>query len=1485
MDFSSISDFLSEYSTYGGETNFTTSVGSAVFSLIATVAGLQLALLSEGISELGLTAVSLIASLLFPVGINYYTAKSGKRTIDSRFHSRTGRAKVIAVYLLIGGISVLLLHIIGIAIMSGIGFFELSPPELLLGIALSLGFALVISVANYSSLSSSYPPLEGVLTTFQSESATNLDGVANKIEGLGHVPRSETNRILESVQENSSLDNVIIRGQGGVGKSGVLKRVADQCEYGILFIDVSAYPVIRSEGDLADEINLDTPIQRGIQQVSANRPLVVIFDQLDDTNRESGKIYSDLIDVVSQIDGISTIFACRTYELNNYDEFSSLSGSEHFDTELEVTSLSEAKVREYLEKIGVNSPSEDIVDLCEEIEYLDVIGRLTSSDTDIDHITAQVTVWKEYRNLLAKDHPSDGRRRDNRVVDRAVEHATAATESGNSVFSISDLQWTDEELISSGVIQNVSGSGRERVFRFRHQQFQLYLYAWNKINETVDDETIFQQTIQNLDDNINYDVIKWMFAVLTDTDTELPAGIDDFLEEILDDDGFGFYWASKILDVVKKWDASENQDVTATVLAKLERRDDLYDYFFDAETDPSWVRALADSGRFQDPPRHLVGYLYQNASQHPETIRRIIRDDIEGLDRRSQAIVVSAIRELPIEYGADLTELVEQWLSSGEAALDFYYSEVTEFTEELIANEYFGNGLILLDALLNVRLNSGDKDTNDAIMGSYYLNSLLEDGTIDKLIENRPEQGIKLFETKLQDAACARADNRNREVDELRFFYLHSVSSYRIKNDNRSQSFELFIGFLREALDTWFKDASHSDQQRKIREYLNHNVIFRAFGFYLLRAYSDDHQGIVAEMLLQEQNYSDTRLRKQFKLLLKDGFGALSLEQQQEVVELIASIPVREELKESAEEQQDRFEDMTVSEIVERESARWARDRLWLLRDDLSDEASNKLDELQSRFEDTPKDPEASPVQGGFVAHESPVPASTLRDKSPSSLITFCIEEPFEQEEQYHHDSVERRGRQGTAEEVADLILEDPEAYAPEIPRLAEAPESYSAELVGHLRDRMEEKPTLLESAQFRQSMLTLSRTIVSNTDGWSTHVRQRIGWFLRDGLGNNDLYEYLFQEETEVKEITFRLLEDPDPDIERDRPPEGYAGHNNPSHNALNTVRPVALEVLIIYLWRQTDSEDSELDAEMAQKLEKMLDDSSLGVHSVFGRQLYQLWTIDQGWLIAHFTEIFPRSQSRRDMEQFTAAWDSYVAFNQPHEEIFPELRKYYFHEIDLIADGEATDTINLEEGMAVHVLANYLFEFDTEDWQDSLLAYLYDRGTQELARQVAWRLWSWVDQDDTNAIDHWEKTRNLWEKRLDQVGENEEHSDEISWFVRWLEHLEDEVDLEEVIGLLRESAVHIANNRRAWLTVEEYLANHSTENTETAIEFFHSLMMNYDRPILDGFTEEIDSILRPAFVGFERSDETYGKAFEIAELFASKNDAQAQRFIDEYR
>jgi len=55
-----------------------------------------------------------------------------------------------------------------------------------------------------------------------------------------------------------------------------------------------------------------------------------------------------------------------------------------------------------------------------------------------------------------------------------------------------------------------------------------------------------------------------------------------------------------------------------------------------------------------------------------------------------------------------------------------------------------------------------------------------------------------------------------------------------------------------------------------------------------------------------------------------------------------------------------------------------------------------------------------------------------------------------------------------------------------------------------------------------------------------------------------------------QVRGILLKLVDDPDPDMDSDRPPTGYMGHGDPITVALNHVRPVALSALIEYAWQR---------------------------------------------------------------------------------------------------------------------------------------------------------------------------------------------------------------------------------------------------------------------------------------------------------------------------
>jgi len=120
---------------------------------------------------------------------------------------------------------------------------------------------------------------------------------------------------------------------------------------------------------------------------------------------------------------------------------------------------------------------------------------------------------------------------------------------------------------------------------------------------------------------------------------------------------------------------------------------------------------------------------------------------------------------------------------------------------------------------------------------------------------------------------------------------------------------------------------------------------------------------------------------------------------------------------------------------------------------------------------------------------------------------------------------------------------------------------------------------------------------------------------------------------------------------------------------------------------------------------------------------------------------------------------------------------------------------------------------------------------------------------------------------------------------FVRYLYDVENRIELSGIENLLRNSIFHIGSHqhsRRVWSILEEYLSHQSADHTEIAVNVFHRLVTNYERPFRQDFNDNVAAVLRPAFEEFEIGDEVYTKAFETAQSYASEGDKQAQTFLD---
>lgn len=1499
MFLSRLKEVIIEYLTFGGELDFPSHVFVRGIAAIGVLVVFRFRVIGDEISHSLQAFIVLGAgSLLSLALLLYFLHDAAQYTTSKRNRRRTGILASAALYLGLGSIVILLLYPTLNSLRTTP--LEYSLVEAAAGINILTISTLLTIIWNRRTLKSRHPSLQSVKDRLSEETAQAIDRIQTTIEGIGHIDRPEADRVSNRLE---SGDNVPVTGEGGVGKSGVLAGVTEEWEGDILFIDASRHSTVRSDAELSTALGFDDGVERPIKQLAVSNHLLVIVDQLDDIDREAGNIYRDFILEVAELENVAVTFACRDHDLDARPEYEPLAKAESFASPVSIGLLRSTDAEGYIRNLIDNDPSDDLVQLGRKIENLDIISQLAQEGVDFSGVTGDVSLWDKFRKHLGREnHPDDGTRSGDDIIERLTAYATEAIEDqsdGLNIFSVGTSQdWIDRRLINKGVIEVATDRPGHRKYRFRHLDFQRYLYAWNVVQEN---RTI-QEVTSQLDERLGKDVFRFMLVLYMQSEGSTTDQIGDisvdsdtadhaqqFLEEMLDDEeGLGDYTAKTILDEIRTWDISGNDEFVHLILDNLQNRETLYNYFFDSATDVSWAEALHKRGEYNDPPDVLLGYLRDLAPYHPETVADIIRS-IDTEDRHSLGLVVTVIRELPFDTAADLVDAVTASITISPP--DWHGFQATELLQELIEAGETEAGLDLLDALLQPRQPTSEEPNNvQSVTRLHSLESALEN-TLETLVRAEGDQAIEVIEGRLREAVTTEAEIRGQEPNAVVGPITTSIAGTDVTNETTTDFKTFLIQTHRKAVEHWIEEEpDDGDRIELLTRYLDDITVFRRLGLYLLKEHKDQYPKLVADELLDETNYGEVWTKEDFLRLLRDGIDVLSDDDRRQVIDIITDVPVQESLEDAAAGRSERTDEYTADELADIAINRWRRDRLWLIKDWLPDEHADDLRRLIDDYGEPDNVLSLVNTSGGFVSQESPLTEEEIWQESPADLIDYCIDEPFEATgwNERNGGGLAEVSPRGLAEAVTPRILQELDEFRHEIPRLRNAPSIYVTELLRGLRDKIDDDLEALPRDLPWTPILDLCEAVATNPDEWSESARMNVARLFRTTYSNSDL-ESVLDHNVRIKEILFTQLEDPDPTEQREHPPEGHAGYNNPAQIAINSVRPLALAALITYSVRianlreyegYSEEDESAFDPDVRERIEREIQDGSLSTRSTIGRSLNTIWSFDHDLILDNFETLFPRNQTIQAKNRFTAAWDAYLAFNPPHETMFHHLRPCYRHGIDLIVANENTATRDVERGLARHLLITYLD--GSEDLTDpqSILSYFYAEENPDLSRQAAWQLWRW-GQDNEEIRDDWPKVRTLWEWRLDQVSDPDAYAAEFQWFVDWLPLISNRASIHELTPILLDTAPFIARERRAWETTESYLADHAYDHPATAIEIYTELMAQDSRPNGISFSDPTASILELAL---DEDPDTRRAALDIAEAYFAEGDDTAEQFLDEH-
>lgn len=691
------------------------------------------------------------------------------------------------------------------------------------------------------------------------------------------------------------------------------------------------------------------------------------------------------------------------------------------------------------------------------------------------------------------------------------------------------------ELLSARTVVQTIGRNHQGLPVFKvHDVFRDFLEErWDQTEET--EQKAFQYYAEvataltgedrSLETEVSYitSCLKFLSesAIQVHDDT-----LSDLVEHVVTDDGLNFYPVSLLVTELKTRDTDQLPDtVVESVLDSVKDRQEIADDFYDDQLHISWAERQFDRGVFDAPSGVLLRYLGRVTDTHPRFVKQVI-DETTTDNERTQRYLISLGTDLPADAATVVGERSVEWIQDTDEHHELA-GQGLELVSHLCDQGEFEPALGLLDTILTPR------QINEEVT-RYRLIQILDE-TFDALLTERDTEFINLLKTNLE--AALSLDEKGAPNQGV--IVSHSVvTELNFTEENRGKLKHLLLEYFTRAAIQWVSDNPTAVERRAlVDELLGGPLTFRRVGFALLAAHPAAYRDAVETELLDTDNYRDRPGGYEFHRLLAAGFEHLEEATQEHVCEIISDGPYtdyerRSEQIAEREEPASYFE-QRIEEI-------WRRDRFFLIQDDLPDPYSDQLTGLLERHGEPdrlPSEANLGETTGGAVNQRGPEQTEDLRDQPAADVLTRAVAwEPPETERwgTGGDERLEEWNHIGFSRQLRELIKEQPERYAREISILEDANTQYAEVTFCAFRE-------LLDDGEIFpwDSIIELGEAIVDEPMAWSSGCRTRLAMLLNKGMAVKET-DFPHNHSDSVREILLVLLDDPDPDEERDQPAKG---------------------------------------------------------------------------------------------------------------------------------------------------------------------------------------------------------------------------------------------------------------------------------------------------------------------------------------------------------
>lgn len=857
-------------------------------------------------------------------------------------------------------------------------------------------------------------------------------------------------------------------------------------------------------------------------------------------------------------------------------------------------------------------------------------------------------------------------------------------------------------------------------------------------------------------------------------------------------------------------------EIVQKALKAIKRATD-YEYFFDQLSSTDWIEPLWEAGLFRSPYEPIregeyirfpqwpeSRYLARMAPHAPEIVLKVCLEIPETENIRVHEDLVDAAVKMPPHLSAEFVPKAKVWIETP------YPSLLPEKLGELVAHLSRGGqsvaALDLAQALLMVLSDSRavEKTAEDktyrlspepgARFDLWDYEQIIKKNIPD-LVAAAPQETFELL-CNLLDSAIRLSRRRDEDEGPVDYSYI-----WRPDIDSLEH-----IHGLKDLLVTAVRDAAekiiHVDamqlprlvsmlEKKDDRSYKWH--VFQRIALHLVRRFPEAAPTLVVERLLDPKLLDAGWCQNEYRQLLQDRFAHLSATEQKRWLDFIEQGPPADARKDV---------EPKSPEEKEQRATHWRRELLAVVADQLPPEWRDRHRQWTDGLI-VPKDFAASRVVTWY-GPTSPKSPQDLKAMTVSELLSFL--QTWQQPDDPWTSSLEGLGRQLTT-----VVSEEPARFAQEALHFQVLDPTYVRAVISGLEEACKaEKPfDWVPVLQLCHWVVTQPREIPgrrlqkgdADPDwGWT---RKAIARLLSAGI-DKGATEISFTHKQEVWGVIKSLTDDPDPTQEYEAQ---YSGSKiDPAALSINTVRGDAMHTVVRYaLWVRRNLEKlpdaSERLAhgfnEMSEVLEVFnahLDvsrDQSLAVRAVYGQWFPWLSLLDSGWASENVSRIFPHDPALRPF--LDAAWETYVMFCKPYDQVFQILREEYEGAVDRIGQPSGgRHAADPEECLAEHLIVFYLRGKINMADSGNVLALFYEKSTVKLrAHVIEFMGRSLYTEGTTVRPELVERSKIFWQRRLDDVKtvRASSQSDELIQFGWWFASgkFDDTWSISQIMEVLR--------------------------------------------------------------------------------------------------